>query len=132
MNWIELKALNKLYIDEEVKLNDTLANSSEIGYLVNSLRKLDKTHKKLLALSGFSDIYKRDYLAKYNRYEAFLTETGLIKPQLRYEEKDIEILIGIKDDMDNGNLEPLREQIIKNETTVRVVSLMFFKMKNIY
>jgi hypothetical protein len=127
MNWIELKALNKLYIDEEVKLNDTLTNSKEISYLINSLRKLDKTHKKLSALPGFAEIYKRDYLAKFNRYEAFLAETGLMKPQLRFEEKDIEILIGIKEDMDNGNLEPLREQIIKNEATVRIVSLMFFK-----
>lgn len=127
MNWIELKALNKLYTDEEVKLNDTLANSKEISYLINSLRKLYKTHKKLLALPGFAEIYQRDYLAKYNRYEAFLTETGLMKPQLRFEESDIQILIDIKEDMDNGNLEPLREQIIKNEATVRLVSLMFFK-----
>lgn len=127
MNWIELKALNKLYTDEEVKLNDTLTNSKEISYLINSLRKLDKTHKKLSALPGFAKIYQRDYLAKYNRYEAFLTETGLMKPQLRFEESDIQILIDIKEDMDNGNLEPLREQIIKNEATVRIVSLMFFK-----
>lgn len=127
MNWIELRALNKLYKNEEVKLNDTLANSNEINYLINSLRKLDKTHKKLLVLSGFAEIYERDYLAKYNRYEAFLVDTRLMKPQLRFEENDIEILIDIKEDMDNGNLEPLREQIIKNEATVRIVSLMFFK-----
>lgn len=127
MNWIELKALNKLYIDKEIKLNETLDNSKEINYLINSLRKLDKTHKKLFTLSGFAEIYKRDYLAKYNRYEAFLAKNRLLKAQLRLEEKDIEILIGIKEDMDNGNLEPLREQIIKNEATVRIVSLMFFK-----
>lgn len=29
--------------------------------------------------------------------------------------------------MDNGNLLPLREQIMKKEATVRIVSLMFFK-----
>jgi len=127
MNWIELRALNKLYKNEEVKLNDTLANSNEINYLINSLRKLDKTHKKISALPGFSEIYKRDYLAKFNRYETFLKDTGLLKTQLRFEESDIQILIGIKEDMDNGNLEPLREQIIKNEATVRIVSLMFFK-----
>ena len=95
--------------------------------MINSLRKLDKTHKKLLALPGFSEVYKRDYLAKYDSYETFLEATGLLKPQLRFEEKDIEILMSIREDMDNGNLEPLREQIIKNEATVRVVSLMFFK-----
>ena len=127
MNWIELKALNKLYKREEVKLNDTLTNSSEINYLINSLRKIEKIQKKLSPLPGFFEIYQRDYLPKYNRYEAFLTDTGLLKSQLRFEEKDIEILIGIKEDMDNGNIEPLREQIIKNEATVRVVSLMFFK-----
>ncbi|PZU17590.1 MAG: hypothetical protein DI622_10610 [Chryseobacterium sp.] len=127
MNWIELRALNKLYKNEEVKLNDTLTNSNEINYLINSLRKLDKTHKKISALPGFSEIYNRDYLAKYNRYEFFLSETGLLKAQLRFDEKDIEVLIRIKEDMDSGNLEPLRLQIIKNEATVRVVSLMFFK-----
>ncbi|MEH3114624.1 hypothetical protein [Pedobacter terrae] len=127
MNWIELKALNKLYIDKEVKLSNTLDNSKEISYLINSLRKLDKSHKKILALPGFVDIYKRDYLAKYKRYDTFLAETKLLKSQLRFEEKDIEILISIKEDMDNGNLEPLRQQIIKNEATVRIVSLMFFK-----
>lgn len=95
--------------------------------MIKSLRKLDKTHKKLLALSGFAEIYERDYLLKYEHYESFLIETQLLKAHLRYEEKDIEILIGIKEDMDNGNLEPLREQIIKNEATVRIVSLMFFK-----
>ncbi|PNB30655.1 hypothetical protein C1X73_38750, partial [Pseudomonas sp. FW305-130] len=50
-----------------------------------------------------------------------------LKPQLRFEEFDIKVLIGIKEDMDTGNLLPLREQIIKKEATVRIVSLMFFK-----
>tara|TARA_B100000378_G_scaffold188730_1_gene153347 strand:+ start:2876 stop:3778 length:903 start_codon:yes stop_codon:yes gene_type:complete len=127
MNWIELKSLNRLYIDKEVRLTETLSNSSEISYLINSLRKLEKKHRKISVLPGFSKIYERDYLTKYKHYEAFLTETKLMKPQLRFEEKDIQILIGIKEDMDNGNLEPLRQQILKNEATVRIVSLMFFK-----
>lgn len=127
MNWIELRALNNLYSNGEVKINDTLAKSGEINYLINSLRILDRTHNKLFVLDGFAEIYEKDYLEKYNRYEFFLVENGLLKPQLRFEEKDIEILISIKEDMNSGNLEPLREQIIKNEATVRIVSLMFFK-----
>lgn len=127
MNWIELRALNNLYSNGEVKINDTLAKSGEINYLINSLRTLDRTHNKLFVLDGFDDIYEKDYLEKYNRYETFLSDNKLLKPQLRFEESDIQILIEIKEDMDNGNLEPLREQIIKNEATVRVVSLMFFK-----
>lgn len=127
MNWIELRSLNNLYSNGEVKINDTLAKSGEINYLINSLRTLDRTHDKLFVLEGFAELYEKDYCEKYHRYETFLSDNGLLKPQLRFEESDIQILIGIKDDMDNGNLEPLREQIIKNEATVRIVSLMFFK-----
>lgn len=127
MNWIELRALNNLYSKGNVKINDTLAQSGEINYLINSLRILDRTHNNLFVLDGFAEIYEKDYLEKYNRYETFLLDNELLKPQLRFEESDIQILIGIKEDMDNGNLEPLREQIVKNEATVRIVSLMFFK-----
>lgn len=110
-----------------MKINDTLAKSGEINYLINSLRILDRTHNKFFVLEGFTEIYEKDYLEEYHRYEAFLSDNKLLKPQLRFEESDIQILIGIKEDMDNGNLEPLREQIIKNEATIRIVSLMFFK-----
>lgn len=127
MNWIELRALNNLYSNGEVKVNDTLAKSGEINYLINSLGILYRTHNKLFILDGFIELYENDYLEKYNCYEAFLSDNELLKPQLRFEESDIQILIGIKEDMENGNLEPLREQIIKNEATVRIVSLMFFK-----
>lgn len=127
MNWIELRALNNLYSNGEAKINDTLAKSGEINYLINSLRILDRTHNKLLVLEGFAETYEKDYLDKYKHYEAFLSDNDLLKPQLRFEESDIQVLIGIKEDMNNGNLEPLREQIIKNEATVRIVSLMFFK-----
>lgn len=127
MNWTVLRALNKLYSNGEVSLNDTLTQSGEINYLINSLRILDRSHSKLFVLDGFSEIYEKDYLERYNRYAAFLLENGLLKPQLRFEESDIKILIGIKEDMDTGDLLPLREQIIKKEATVRIVSLMFFK-----
>ncbi len=127
MNWIELRALNKLYTNGEIPLNDTLAKSGEINYLINSLGILDRSHNILFTLDGFSEIYEKDYLERYNRYAAFLLENGLLKPQLRFEESDIKILIRIKEDMDTGDLLPLRKQIIKKEATVRIVSLMFFK-----
>lgn len=52
MNWIELKALHKLYTDGSVKLNETLMNSNEINYLINSLRKVEQNPKILSALPG--------------------------------------------------------------------------------
>lgn len=127
MNWIELRALNSIYANGEVKLNDTLVKSGEINFLINSLSVLDTSHNKLFCLDGFAEIYEKDYLEKYNYYEFFLSDNELLKPQLRFEESDIKILIGIKEDMETGNLLPLREQIIKKEATVRIVSLMFFK-----
>lgn len=127
MNWIELMALNNLYTNGEVKLNDTLKKSGEINYLINSLRRLETSHNKLFALDGFAKIYEKEYLEKYNHYQSFLSENGFLKPQLRFEESDINVLVGIKKDMKTGNLLPLREQIIKKEATVRIVSLMFFK-----
>lgn len=127
MNWIELNNLYKLYENREIKLNNTLEDSGEINYLMNSLRVLDRTHNKLFTLDGFTELYEREYLEKYNRYKAFLSDNGLLKSQLRFEESDIKVLIGIKEDMETGNLLPLREQIIKKEATVRIVSLMFFK-----
>lgn len=127
MNWIELRAIHNLYTKREVKLNDTLAKSGEINFLINSLRKLDKTHDKLYVLEGFSEIYEKDYLGKYNRYEAFLSETGLLKPQLRFEENDIKTLMNIQTWKNEGILDELWKQIIASDESLRGVSLMFFK-----
>lgn len=127
MNWIELKALNNLYTKCEVKLNDTLAKSGEVNYLINSLSVLDRSHNKLYVLDGFTEIYEKDYLDKYNGYEAFLLENKLLKPQLRFEESDIRILMKIQTWKDEGTLEELRKQIIASDESLRGISLMFFK-----
>lgn len=127
MNWIELRALNNLYSNGEVKINDTLAKSGEINYLINSLRILDRTHNKLFVLDGFTELYEKDYLEKYNRYEVFLSDSGLLKPQLRFEEHDIKILMNIQTWKNEGTLEALRKQIIASDESLRGISLMFFK-----
>jgi hypothetical protein len=127
MNWIELRALNNLYITGEVKLNNTLAKSGEINYLINSLRILDRSHNKLFALNGFTKIYEKDYLEKYNCYEAFLSENGLLKSQLRFDENDVKTLMNIQTWKNEGILEELRKQIIASDESLRGVSLMFFK-----
>lgn len=127
MNWIELRALNNLYSNGEVKINDTLAKSGEINYLINSLGVLDRTHNKLFVLDGFTELYEKDYLEKYNRYEVFLSDSGLLKPQLRFEEHDIKILMNIQTWKNEDTLEALRKQIIASDESLRGISLMFFK-----
>lgn len=127
MNWTELRALNNLYSNSEVKLNDTLAKSGEINYLVNSLRILDRTHNKLFVLDGFAEIYEKDYLEKYNHYKDFLRANELLKPQLRFQENDIKTLMNIQRWKEEGTLEELRQQIISSDESLRGISLMFFK-----
>ncbi len=127
MNWIELRALNNLYTNRRIKINNTLAESGEIKYLINSLRVLDRSHNELFTLDGFTRIYEEEYMEKYNRYETFLTEKGLLKPQLRFEENDIKTLMNIQAWKNEGTLEELRQQIIASNESLRGISLMFFK-----
>lgn len=127
MNWIELRALNSLYANGDVKLNNTLEKSGEINYLINSLRKLDRSHNKLFILNGYAEMYEKEYLENYIVYEAFLMDYGLLKPQLRFEENDIKTLMNIQTWKNEGTLDELRKQIIASDESLRGVSLMFFK-----
>lgn len=118
MKWIEFKALNNLYINGEIKLNNTLIQSGEINYLINSLQILDRSHDKLFRVRGFTEIYEKEYLEKYNRYETFLLRRGLLKPQTRLDEGDILTLIFIDDH---------KEELIKNLSSIRTFSSKLFK-----
>lgn len=127
MNWIELKALKNLYLNKEIKASKTISQSGEFNYLINSLRVLDRSHDKVFALEGFERTYESDYQKRNDKYMAFLSENDLLKPQIRFEESDIKILMDLKEGMDSNELVPIRDQILANEETVRGVSLMFFK-----
>ena len=127
MNWIEFKALNNLYRNKEIKVGSTISQSGEFNYLINSIRVLDRSHDNVFALDGFERIYENDYQKRYDKYEMFLSENDLLKPQTRFEESDIEKLIDLKQGMESGELLSIRDEIRKNEETVRGVSLMFFK-----
>lgn len=127
MNWIEFKALNNLYRNKEIKSGSTISQSGEFNYLINSIRVLDRSHDKVFVLDGFDRIYENDYQKRYDKYEAFLSENDLLKPQTRFEESDIEKLIDLKQGMESGELLSIRDKIRENEETVRGVSLMFFK-----
>jgi hypothetical protein len=127
MNWIEIRALHELYHKHEIPNNETLTNSEVISYLSNSLGVVEETKKKVRALDGFQHIYEQNYYSSFKRYHNFLQQNGLLKPQSRFEEDDIDVLIRIKEGMDNGELITLRDQIVAAEESLRGVSLMFFK-----
>jgi len=127
MNWIELKALNNLYKHKEININETLRQSAEFHYLTQSLKVLDRSHKKIHTLENFAGIYESQYIEQFNRYEAFLLENDLLKPQTRLDENDIKILMRIQSWKKEGVLEELRSQIIATDESLRGVSQMFFR-----
>lgn len=127
MNWIELMALNSLYRNRVVKLNETLLCSGVINYLINSLKVLEKNGKSIFALAEYDGIYENKYLNDFSKYESFLQLNDLLKPQTRLLETDIIILMNIKTWRDDGILKELRNQIIDSDASLRGVSLMFFK-----
>lgn len=127
MNWIILKALNELYTKGSIKKNETISKNGLVNYFINSLKILEETLKKITVTPGFASIYKSKYLQNYIRYHSFLTENVLLKPQSRFEEQDIIILMNIKSWKDDGVLDGLRKQIIDSDESLRGISLMFFK-----
>ncbi len=127
MNWIELKALYSLYSNGVVKINGTLSKSSEINYLITSLKLLEKNSREIKAVRDFTSIYEAKYLEKFILYNTFLENNGLLTPQLRIEEADIKILMEVDELKREGTLEELRKQIITSNETLRGISEMFFK-----
>lgn len=127
MNWIELKALHHLNEFGETTLNQTLNDSFTIRFLTDSLEVLEKTAKKLIALDGYSATYQTKYAPLFERYQKFLSQHNLLRPQTRHELADIDVLMKIAAGMESGDLNELREQIIAADESLRGVSLMFFK-----
>lgn len=127
MNWIVLKKLNKIYLNDKTKTNKALLSDPKINYLLNSTKELISWGSYIKQGKGFIKYYEKYHLNKFQKYTDFLTRHNLLKPQTRFKEEDIEILMGIEQGMNSGELVDVCNQIIQAEETVRGVSLMFFK-----
>ncbi|MBS1634306.1 MAG: hypothetical protein JST26_00190 [Bacteroidetes bacterium] len=127
MNWICLRSLHEVYIEGKTLKKTTLLKDPYIKYLIRNTRELKEDSKYLTASNGFKLHYEEKWLPKFETYNKFLIENSLLKPQTRFEEADIIILMGMLADMKSGDLSALRTQIIESEESVRGVSLMFFK-----
>jgi len=127
MNWPVLKALHEVYLKGETPKKETLLADSKVRFLLTQTRELTLGIKKIFMAEGYQAYYENNLLENYLNYERFLTESGLLKPQLRYQEADIRVLMDIYDGMKSGELVPVRDAIIKAEESVRGVSEMFFK-----
>ncbi len=127
MNWIVLRSLNELYIRGKVPVKVALAKDPQVQHLLNHTKELCEFSALYIKGDGFDEYYERTHRENYRRYLDFLRRNDFLKPQLRFEEADIRILMEIEKNMHNGNLLEIREQIIAAQESVRGVSLMFFK-----
>ncbi len=127
MNWIEWRALHKLYQQERVDFNETLLKSKEINFLIHSLKVVDRSGKYLEGLPDYPAVYEQKYFERYKRYHQFLTDSNLLRPQTRYEETDIIALQKVYEWEKEGRLDSLRTRVLNDEETLRGVSDMFFK-----
>lgn len=127
MNWPVLKALHEVYLTGETQKKDSLLIDSKIRFMLEQTKELKLGVKKVLKGEGFEKYYETNHLANFLNYGQFLSESGLLKPQLRYQEADIAVLMDMYEGMKSGELVPVRDAIIRAEETVRGVSEMFFK-----
>jgi hypothetical protein len=127
MNWPALNALHEIYERGETAKRKSLLEDSKILFLLRQTRELKEGVKTIRKGEGFDEYYYGNHLQNYLDYQQFLAETGLLKPQLRFQETDIKILMELQVGMQNGELVPIRDEIIVAEETVRGVSQMFFR-----
>ncbi|MGB0176225.1 MAG: Wadjet anti-phage system protein JetD domain-containing protein [Owenweeksia sp.] len=126
MNWIALKSLNEIHTSGKTRIKETLKKSSEIQYLLETTNEIYASGKHYYPGEGFTEYYLKHHSENFGKYSEFLSRNELLKPQTRFEETDIKILMGIEERMANGDLIPIRDQMIKAEESVRGVSSMFF------
>lgn len=127
MNWPVLKALHEVYERGETPRKDSLLKDSKVRFLLEQTHELKRGVRTISKGDGFDEYYRNTHLENYLRYYSFLSDTGLLKPQLRFQEGDIRVLMEMHADMESGDLIPIRDGIIEAEETVRGVSEMFFK-----
>lgn len=127
MNWITYNSLYEIYTKDRTPKKDTVMKDSYVKYLLKDTKELraDSTH--LFAGNGFKQHYESKILPKYNQFKEFLSQNDLLKPQTRFEESDIVILMEMHTGITTGELLELKSQIVEAEESVRGVSLMFFR-----
>jgi hypothetical protein len=123
-----------VYQSEKTKLRPTLVSDAIFKFHINQTKELLVTRREIIispsrSLTGldFKETFKKNYLDKYNTCLSFLNEMELNTPQCKFDVEDILILRDMHLQMEKGELNEIREQIIKSNETRRGVSLMFFR-----
>lgn len=126
MNWITLKSLNEVYHHGQTKTKTTLKKDSTIKSILGT-KELIEVGDSLISGVGYDEYYERYHRDNFLAYTEFLQSKGFLKPQTRFEESDIKVLMDLDSRMQSGEFLEIRDQMIEAEESVRGVSSMFFK-----
>jgi len=127
MNWITLKALHEIFEFKSTKKKGSLMKDPTILFLLHQTGELKEGINHINQGPDFEKYYRKYHLENYAKYTEFLTKYELVKPQLRFQESDIRILMELANGMETGELLPIRDAIVEAEESLRGVSHMFFK-----
>jgi hypothetical protein len=129
MNWQMFKALHELYITGKTKARSSLMEDSTFRYHALQTKELLYTKKEIIVKNktSFDQTFLKRYFETYNQCHHLLESIGENTPQCRFDVDDILCLVEMKHQMENGQLQEIRKQIIDSNETRRGVSLMFFK-----
>lgn len=129
INWQSFKALYELYKTGKTRNRASLLESKVFRYHAHQTKELLFAKKEILVKNkaSFNQTFNIHYLDKYNDCIDLLNAIGENTPQCKFEVLDILRLKEMKQQMDDGELDEIRTQIIESNETRRGVSLMFFK-----
>lgn len=129
INWQSFKALYELYKTGKTRNRASLVESKVFKYHAHQTKELLFAKKEILVKNkaSFDQTFNIHYLDKYNDCIGLLNAINENTPQCKFEVVDILRLKEMKQQMDNGELDEIRTQIIESNETRRGVSLMFFK-----
>lgn len=128
MNWTTMKSLQELYLTGVTKAKKTVLDDDEIQFLLNSTQQLFHVNKfiRVNPNDDFVETYERDYKRDYENALALLERYDINTPYIRFRDKDFKTLLELESQVKNGELDLLKEQILKAHESVRGVSQMFF------
>lgn len=130
LNWKVLKALDDIYCNKQTKAK-ILDESYVQQHLISTrLIKPKFGNSKILELTPkYKSFYEKHFLDDIENYKSFFDKNEI--PQTanqNYEEEEIEMLIELKQQLDNGDLDHIMQQVEEQGgESYHGVSLMFTK-----
>lgn len=136
MNWLTFNKLNEIYSAGKTKLSEQFIKDDTISQLIGTEELYLDGRSVVLderQAVSFRKYYEKCYLNQFSEYSNLLQKYDLLtdrngrrKTQVRFEEHELKVLLGLDEQMVDGSILDLRDQIIEKEESIRGVSRMFF------